>query len=101
MRRPQCPSRPAPSRIWGWAGCRRTVRDTERVRECRWLLLPCLPWNGLRGWSGEEVVGQADLGAGNEGADLVRLQDERGTVGVGGLAQGDPAAGELLGFQAV
>src|SRR5262249_5789824 len=50
--------------------------------------------------SGEQVVGQADLGAVDEGADLAGVQDERGAVRVGGLAEGDPAAGELPGFQA-
>ena len=34
-------------------------------------------------------------------ADMIRFQDQSGAVRVGGLANGDPAAGELLGFQAV
>src|SRR5689334_18338901 len=50
--------------------------------------------------SGEQVVGQAGLGALDERPDLAGLQDEGGAAGVGGLAEGDPAAGELLGFQA-
>jgi hypothetical protein len=51
-------------------------------------------------WSGEQVVGEAGLGAVDEGADLGGFQDDGGAAGVGGLAQGDPAAGEFLGFQA-
>jgi hypothetical protein len=52
-------------------------------------------------WSGEQVGGEAGFGAVDEGADLARFQAEGGAGGVGGLAQRDPAAGELLGFQAV
>jgi hypothetical protein len=51
--------------------------------------------------SGEQVVGEAVLGAVDEGADLVRLEDERGGVWVGGLAEGDATARELFGFQTV
>src|SRR5580658_9093249 len=51
--------------------------------------------------SRDQAVGEAGFGAGDEGADLVGFEDERGTCGVGGLTQGDAAAGELLGFEAV
>lgn len=51
-------------------------------------------------WSGKQVVGEAGLGTVDEGADLAGFQDEGGTVRVGGLAEGDLAAGELPGFQA-
>src|SRR6266567_794713 len=50
--------------------------------------------------SGKQVVGQAGLGALDERPDLAGLQDEGGAAGVGGLAEGAPAAGEFLGFQA-
>src|SRR5579859_119550 len=51
-------------------------------------------------WLGEQVVGQASLGAFDERSDLAGFEDEGGAVGVGRLAQRDPSAGELLGFQA-
>src|SRR5580658_4155941 len=54
----------------------------------------------VSGMSGEQVVGEAGLGAIDEGADLGGLEDEGGAVRVGGLAEGDLAAGEFLGFQA-
>src|SRR5260370_39730620 len=49
----------------------------------------------------EELVGQAGFGALDEGPDLVGFQDEGRAVGVGGLAQGDAAAGQFPGFQTV
>src|SRR6266568_9470305 len=52
------------------------------------------------GRSGEEFVGETGLGALDEGPDLIRFQDEGRAGRVGGLAQGDPATGEFLGFQA-
>src|SRR5216683_816813 len=48
----------------------------------------------------DEVVGLAGLGAVDEGADLVGVEDQGGAVRVGGLAEGYPAAGQLLRFQA-
>src|ERR1700730_1262155 len=81
----------------------RTVTDTVRVRE-RPCVSPAPEGAGddaASWWSGEEVVGEAGRGAVDEGADLVGFQDERGAGRVGGLAQCDPAAGELLGFPAV
>src|SRR6266498_5546714 len=76
-----------------------TLTDTYCVRECPQVSTsPPGDGRGIR--SGEEVVAEAGLGAVDECADLVRLQDECGAVRVAGLAQGDPAAGELLGFQA-
>src|ERR1039457_6214082 len=68
------------------------------VRDCH------RPLPGGSRWSGEEVVGQADLGAVDEGADLVGFQDQRGAGGGGGLvggAKGAAAAGVFLGFRAV
>src|ERR1039458_5181078 len=51
-------------------------------------------------WLAEEVVGQAVLGTLDECLDLVCLQDQYRTGGGGGLAQGDLAAGQFLGFEA-
>src|SRR5579859_1585875 len=77
----------------------RRFPDTPGVRE-RPAVSPGCCRGGARGWSGEQVVGEAGFGALDEGADLAGLQDECGAGGVGGLAQGDLAAGEFLGFQA-
>src|SRR3954470_24271299 len=55
--------------------------------------------NGNR--SGEEEVCLPRLGALDEGGHLVRGVDQRGTVRVGGLTDGDPAVGELHRLQAV
>jgi hypothetical protein len=40
------------------------------------------------------------LGARYEGLDLVGFEDEGRACWVGGLAEGDPAVGQLLGFEA-
>src|SRR6266571_3811849 len=77
-----------------------TFTDTRCVRECPYVSSVPLTGDGGGRWSGEEAVGEAGLGAVDERADLAGLQDEGGAVRVGGLAQGDPAAGECLGFQA-
>src|SRR5450755_5069293 len=87
-----------------WSPCaglvwRTGIRGHVCVRERPWLSRPAVAAVGGLG-SGEQVVGQADLGAVDEGAYLVGFQDECGAAGVGGLAQRDPAARELFGFQA-
>src|SRR5450755_4732630 len=82
-----------------------TSADTSGVRRCHFFAVPAM--TGCQGSasgvaaSGEQVVGQPGLGAVDERGDLVGLEDERGAVGVGGLAQRDPAAGQFLGLQAV
>src|SRR6266545_2394436 len=63
-----------------------TFADTHRVRECPYMS-PRRCGDGGCLWLGEEVVGEAGLGAVDERADLAGLQDERGAVWVGGLAQ--------------
>ena len=71
------------------AGCRVAPLSQEQHHYRRPRLFAAAELAG----SGDQVVGEAGLGTEDEGADLVRFQDERGGVRVGGPAQGDAPAG--------